>query len=1226
MSDAANRAKAIFLEAVEKHPQEQWPAFLDQACGGDASLRVEVEKLLRARAELGSFHEAACSSPVATVDEPVTEGPGTVIGPYKFLEQIGEGGFGVVFMAEQSQPVRRKVALKVLKPGMDTRQVVARFEAERQALAIMDHPNIAKVHDGGATPSGRPYFVMELVKGVPITEFCDQNHLTPGQRLQLFVPVCQAVQHAHQKGIIHRDLKPSNILVVMHDTTPVVKVIDFGVAKALGQELTDKTLFTGFAQMIGTPLYMSPEQAGQSALDVDTRSDIYSLGVLLYELLTGTTPFTKERFKQAAYDEIRRIIREEEPPKPSTRLSELSSHHAPRDRRGLASRSETATLASISAQRQSEPAKLTRLVRGELDWIVMKCLEKDRNRRYQTANGLARDLERHLHDEPVEACPPSVAYRVSKLLRRYKGPVIAAAVVLLALVAGIVGTTWGLLRAEDERQQAENAARAEREAKLDAEAKRTEAEKQQARAEAGEKLAGERLAEIEAEQKRTNAEKARAEANAEKAIEEQRIAAAVQEFLLVKLLGQADTIRQADALLRAGGFASAAKPDVTVRELLDRAAAELSPESIEANFPKQPSLQAEILRSVGVTYAGVGEYEQAISLLQRVATTCQQHVGPENARTLTALSDLGTAYMRAGKLPQAITLLQQVLATRTARVGGNHRDTLITQGTLALTLHKAGRLAEALKHFEEVRVAQKKTLGPEHPDTLTNLNNFANAYLDAGDLQKAIDLLERVKDIEQARLGPDHPSTLAALSNLAVAYETAGKHADAARLFEQVRHGHEARFGPEHPHTLLVKGNLAGAYLYADRRMEALELYNQVLQAQRKKLDPDHPEVLRTRYNIARTYRELGKLAEAIKLFEEVGAAQRAKLGPDHQDTLDTLNRLAQTYQAVARLGQAGKLQQAIKLFEDVYAGRERTRGPEHPATLNAAANLAPAYSEAGRLPEAIKLLTRVHPVLAKKLGPGHDATLTALADLANCYWSLKQLDKSIPLYEQVLKGVEASLGRDHPKTLFSMANLGINYRDAGRLEEAIPLLAEANRKGQGHPRLAWVGHELAAAYVKAGRQAEAAKVIEEELARARKQLPPESPQLTNALVIQGQFLLNLKLYAAAEPMLRECLTLREKLAGAPVTSASLTVLPWHVASAQSPLGAALLGQKKYAEAEPLLLAGVQGLMKDERAVSPPARGLIPYTMERLIELYEATGRPDEAAKWRKELTARPKS
>jgi serine/threonine protein kinase len=323
-------AKAIFLEAVERHSPDQWPAFLDRACAGKPDLRVQVEALLEAHRDVGTARHQDLSEdldqgPVATLDAPtVREQPGEVIGPYKLLEQIGEGGFGVVYLAEQAEPVRRKVALKVLKAGMDTRQVVARFEAERQALAIMDHPNIAKVFDGGATPSGRPYLVMELVKGVPITEFCDVHHLTPRQRLELFVQVCNAVQHAHQKGVIHRDLKPSNVLVSRHDATPMVKVIDFGVAKALGQTLTDKTLFTGVAQMIGTPLYMSPEQAGMSDLDVDTRSDIYSLGVLLYELLTGTTPLTKERFKQAAYDEIRRIIREEEPPRPSGRRDYLA--------------------------------------------------------------------------------------------------------------------------------------------------------------------------------------------------------------------------------------------------------------------------------------------------------------------------------------------------------------------------------------------------------------------------------------------------------------------------------------------------------------------------------------------------------------------------------------------------------------------------------------------------------------------------------------------------------------------------------------------------------------------------------------------------------------------------------------------------------------------------------------------------------------------------------------
>src|SRR5687767_10225637 len=426
------KARELFLHAVGKLPTEEWDGYVAKACSGDTELEQQVRRLLYVHREAGSFLDQPAPALGATGAFPPVPGeeaatelprecPGTMIGPYKLLQQIGEGGMGTVYMAEQTQPVQRKVALKVIKPGMDSRQVVARFEAERQALAIMDHVNIARVFDGGTTENGRPYFVMELVHGIPITKYCDDNRLTLRERLELFVPVCQAIQHAHQKGIIHRDIKPSNVMITLYDGKPAPKVIDFGVAKATEQKLTERTLFTQYGTMVGTLEYMSPEQAEMSALGVDTRSDIYSLGVLLYVLLTGSTPLCNKTMKEAAYAEILRMIKEEEPPKPSTRLS--SSGEA---------------LASISAQRQMEPAKLTKLVRGELDWIVMRCLEKDRNRRYDTANGLAADVLRYLSDEPVQACPASIGYRLRKLVRRNKGPVLAVALIALALVGGIV--------------------------------------------------------------------------------------------------------------------------------------------------------------------------------------------------------------------------------------------------------------------------------------------------------------------------------------------------------------------------------------------------------------------------------------------------------------------------------------------------------------------------------------------------------------------------------------------------------------------------------------------------------------------------------------------------------------------------------------------------------------------------------------------------------------------
>ena len=423
--------ESIFEQAIQLENAHECATFLDQAFANQPALRQKIESLLKAYSK-GAFLDSPVFGVNETVDMPrIQERPGSQIGRYKLLEQIGEGGMGIVYMAEQTEPVRRRVALKVVKPGMDTLQVVARFEAERQAISLMDHPNIARVHDGGSTETGRPFFVMELVRGMPITEYCDQVQLAPRRRMELFISVCQAVAHAHQKGIIHRDLKPSNILVTLHDGVPVPKVIDFGIAKAISAKLTEKTLFTGFGQILGTPLYMSPEQAEISGLDVDTRSDVYSLGVLLYELLTGQTPFDKDKLSKAGFDEMRRIILEDEPLRPSQRLSTVNA----------------LALSTLSLQRGIDERRLGQLLRGELDWIVMKALEKDRNRRYESVRAFAADVERYLKDEPVQACPPTLGYRFGKFVRRNRVAMVTAGLVSAALVLGIVLSLWQAVRA-----------------------------------------------------------------------------------------------------------------------------------------------------------------------------------------------------------------------------------------------------------------------------------------------------------------------------------------------------------------------------------------------------------------------------------------------------------------------------------------------------------------------------------------------------------------------------------------------------------------------------------------------------------------------------------------------------------------------------------------------------------------------------------------------------------
>jgi serine/threonine protein kinase/Tfp pilus assembly protein PilF len=1228
MSIDPKRVQSIFVAAADLPAAHDRAAYLDQACAGDAELRHRVEALLQAHDNPDSWLPPPAVRPEGTVDTPPasgsadtrppetagTEKPGTLLaGRYKLLEQIGEGGMGVVWMAQQTEPVKRPVAVKLIKAGMDSKVVLARFEAERQALALMDHANIARVLDAGATPGGRPYFVMELVKGVSITRYCDEHRLTPRQRLELFVPVCQAIQHAHQKGIIHRDLKPSNVLVARYDDRPVPKVIDFGVAKAAGTPLTEQTLHTGFGAVVGTVEYMSPEQASFNQLDVDTRSDIYSLGGLLYELLTGSPPFSRQELEKAGVLEMLRVIREQEPSKPSNKLSTAQG------------------LPALAANRGLEPAKLTKLVRGELDWIVMKALEKDRGRRYETANGLALDILRYLADEVVAAGPPSASYRLRKFVRRNRVPVLAVGLIVLALVAGVIGTAIGLLRAERAKRDALAAAGAEKLAN-------ERAQKRLAQIEKGNEILASIFADLDLPAKK-GAEPLEAVLGkrlvkaagdlAGEAVGDPLVVAGLQDRLGRSMLSLGHS-REAIPLfvnardVRAEKLGADHPDTLTSMESLGLGyqadgkldlALPLLEEALERRKATLGAVHRDTLssmNSLAVGYEAAGKLELALPLLKETLKLTKSKLGVDHADTLSTMNNLASAYRAAGEFELAVPLFEDTLKHMKAKHGADHYLTLVSMNNLAQVYQVAGKLNLALPLFDETLNLRRAKLGADHPDTLSSMNNLALGYLDAGKLDRALPLLEEALKLKKTKLGVEHPDTLAGMASLASGYRDAGRFDGAVSLFEEVLTLRKARLGADHPDTLTSMNNLAATYKRAGKLDVALPLFEETLKLRRAKLGADHPHTLTSLSNLAQAYDATGKLDLAQSLSEEVLKLTKAKLGADHPKTLVAMNNLASAWL------RTGKVTMALPMLEEALRLGKAKLGADDPQMLTIMNNLAHGYHRVGKLLAALALYEETFKLREAQVGADHPDTLICMNNLATAYWDVRKQDRALSLWERVFTLSKAKLGTNHPDTLIAMHNLGYGYQHTGSLDQAVPLYEEVLKLRKAklepdHPEMMISLRALAQAYQASKRLDREEALLRAWLGERQKHGVADSANAADVMSMLGLNLLYQRKYAEAEPILRECLGTRAKK------------LPdlWNTFNAQSMLGAALLGQKKYADAEPLLLTGYEG-MKQRVAKIPaqfrPVR--LGEAVERLVQLYEDWGKKDQATKWVKERQA----
>jgi hypothetical protein len=1037
---------------------------------------------------------------------------------YEIMQELGRGGVGVVYWAWQSD-LKRSVALKMLLAGVyASPQESARFRTEAEAIARLHHPHIVQIHEIGEH-DGRPYIALEYVDGGSLARALRGTPWPAGRAAQLLETVARAIEHAHGHGIVHRDLKPANVLLTA-DGSP--KVSDFGVAKVVsggGGSLTQP------GEVLGTPSYTAPEQAAGKVKDVGPATDVYALGAILYELLTGRPPFAGE-----------------------TRLE---------------------TLRLVETQEVVSPRRLQPKVPRDLETICLKCLQKEPRKRYASAAALAEDLRRWQAGEPIQARPVSRFERAWKWAKRRPAVAALTAALLLAVAVGLVLVTWKWQEEVAARQLAENRER-------DAEKARDEKEKARKLAEANAALAAKAAAEAQLANEMT-----------QKRFQQLSTAQDILKSIFVDLDPRL-AAKHGPPLLEQLG------------KRLDKAA-----ELLEGEAVGDPLEMARLQLWLAKAQISLGYPKRAISLLLRAGKTFAILCEADHPDTLSSMNNLASAYQADGQLKKALPLFEETLAKSKLVRGADHPDTLTSMNNLALAYRADGQLKKALPLFEDTLARRTLVLGADHPDTLQSMNNLAFAYRADGQLKKALPLFEDTLAKSHVVLGADHPDTLQSMNNLASAYRADGQLKKALPLFEETLAKRKLLLGTDHPDTLQSMNNLASAYKADGQLKKALRLFEETLAKRKLVLGADHPDTLSSMNNLASAYRADGQLKKALPLFEETLAKRKLVLGADHSDTLISMDNLASAYQA------DGRLKKALPLFEETLAKFKLVLGADHPDTLTSMNNLALAYQADGQLKKALPLF---EDTLAKRklvLGADHANTLTSMNNLARAYQDDGQLKKALPLFEDTLAKRKLVLGADHPDTLQSMGNLAVAYRGAGRLPEAMELLEEALERARPLPgRLGWLPGTLAATYDVAGQFAKAEPLYRSFLEQARKQFGAGDLRISAAQAQLGLNLLQQKKYPEAEMKLRESLKVREQKQPD----------AWTTFNTKSLLGGSLLGQKKYAEAEPLLLQGYEGMKQCQAQMPKAAKARLSEAVERLVELYDAWGRPEDAARWRKEL------